>query len=58
MTTQYALHESKQYNITITGGNKSTGFNNNAFTNDYVNTGKIISYKTLIVGKVVPLRHV
>jgi hypothetical protein len=48
----------KDGNTKKQGGNKSTGFNNNAFTNDYVNTGKIISYKALIVGKVVPFRHV
>ena len=39
-------------------GQRSTGFNNDAFTNDYSNTGKIIYDKTLIVGNVVSFCHV
>jgi len=39
-------------------GQRSRGFNNDAFTNDYADTGKIIYDKTLIVGKVVSFFHV
>jgi hypothetical protein len=39
-------------------GQRSRRFNNDAFTNDYADTGKIIYDKTLIVGKVVSFCHV
>jgi hypothetical protein len=39
-------------------GERSRKFNNDAFTNDYADTGKIIYDKTLIVGKVVSFFHV
>ena len=40
-------------NTKIKCGQRSRGFNNDAFTNDYANTGKIIYDKVLIIGKVV-----
>jgi len=40
------------------GGQKSREFHNDAFTNDYANTSKIISDKKLIACYCVPFGHV
>ena len=45
-------------NTTKQGEQKSRGFSNGAFTNDYANTCKIISNKTLIACNFVYFGHV